>query len=350
MRLVLASNNAKKLAELQGLFEGLPLTLVTQGSLGIPEAEEPHATFVENALAKARHAAAACEGVVLADDSGLCVGALGGAPGVISAHYAGEVTAQGERETTRRLQDLANNRVLLERMAGVTDRRARFVSTLVALRWAGDPEPLVAVGRWEGEILGARGVGQHGDVVRRAGIQQLPEALGLLVMQFPTLCLHGLEGAQRRLLVRPHAGGVPVDDVLQQRQARQHGQPLVDLLLVLGEQADGLAVLEQVLRLVGRQVGIHRHDLAAQGLRRHFGPKMLGLVLADDRHRLPALDPQPVQPQRQRPDLVAHLRKAVLAPDAPMFVPLRQALRRLLGPLLQDLRQGRQLHRSPSPR
>ncbi len=155
MRLVLASNNAKKLAELQGLFEGLPLTLVTQGSLGIPEAEEPHATFVENALAKARHAAAACEGVVLADDSGLCVGALGGAPGVISAHYAGEVTAQGERETTRRLQDLANNRVLLERMAGVTDRRARFVSTLVALRWAGDPEPLVAVGRWEGEILGA---------------------------------------------------------------------------------------------------------------------------------------------------------------------------------------------------
>ena len=86
MQLVLASNNAKKLAELQGLFQGLPLTLVTQGSLGILEAEEPHGTFIENALAKARHAARACGGAVLADDSGLCVGALGGAPGVVSAH------------------------------------------------------------------------------------------------------------------------------------------------------------------------------------------------------------------------------------------------------------------------
>lgn len=163
MQLVLASNNAKKLAELQGLFQGLPLTLVTQGSLGIPEAEEPHGTFIENALAKARHAARACGGAVLADDSGLCVGALGGAPGVVSAHYAGVVAPQGDREQTRRRQDEANNRQLLQALQGVADRRARFVSTLVALRGADDPEPLVAVGRWEGEILvaprGAAGFG-----------------------------------------------------------------------------------------------------------------------------------------------------------------------------------------------
>ncbi len=155
MQLVLASNNAKKLAELQGLFQGLPLTLVTQGSLGIPEAEEPHGTFIENALAKARHAARVCGGAVLADDSGLCVGALGGAPGVVSAHYAGIVVPQGDREQTRRRQDEANNRQLLQALQGVADRRARFVSTLVALRGADDPEPLVAVGRWEGEILAA---------------------------------------------------------------------------------------------------------------------------------------------------------------------------------------------------
>lgn len=163
MRLVLASNNAKKLAELQQLLAGLPLTLVTQGSLGIPEADEPHATFVENALAKARHAAAAGGGAAIADDSGLCVPALGGAPGVISAHYGGLVAPQPEREATRRLQDAANNMLLMQRMAGITDRRARFVSTLVALRSADDPEPLVAVGRWHGEILhaprGERGFG-----------------------------------------------------------------------------------------------------------------------------------------------------------------------------------------------
>ena len=105
LRLVLASNNAKKLAELQALLAGLPLQLVTQGSLGIAEADEPHHTFIENALAKARHAAAACGGAALADDSGLCVGALGGAPGVVSAHYAGAVPVVGgvDRESRRRL-------------------------------------------------------------------------------------------------------------------------------------------------------------------------------------------------------------------------------------------------------
>lgn len=155
MRLVLASNNAKKLSELKALFGGLPLELVTQAELGIAEADEPHGTFLENALAKARHAAQASGGAAIADDSGLCVDALHGAPGVISAHYAGQVPAQADREATRRRQDAANNALLLARLAGVTDRRARFVSTLVALRSADDPEPLVAVGRWEGEILNA---------------------------------------------------------------------------------------------------------------------------------------------------------------------------------------------------
>jgi XTP/dITP diphosphohydrolase len=166
MRLVLASNNAKKLAELQALFDGLPLALVAQGTLGIPEAEEPHASFVENALAKARHAARAAGGAAIADDSGLCVAALEGAPGVVSAHAAGLVADQGEREATRRAQDAANNAWLLKRLEGLTapgDRRARFVSTLVALRHADDPEPLVAFGRWEGEILAApRGQGGFG--------------------------------------------------------------------------------------------------------------------------------------------------------------------------------------------
>jgi XTP/dITP diphosphohydrolase len=161
--LVLASNNAKKLAELQALLAGLPLQLVTQGSLGIAEADEPHHTFIENALAKARHAARACGGAALADDSGLCVGALGGAPGVISAHFAGEmaVVAGEDREARRRRQDAANNAALLAALAPHTDRRAHFISTLVAVRHADDPEPLVAVGRWPGEILAAAR-GSHG--------------------------------------------------------------------------------------------------------------------------------------------------------------------------------------------
>ena len=163
MRLVLASNNAKKLAELRTLFAALPLEIVAQGALGIPEAEEPHASFVENALAKARHAARLAGGAAIADDSGLCVDALGGAPGVVSAHYASVALPDGEREAQRRVQDAANNRRLLQQLAGTTDRRARFVGTLVALRSADDPEPLVAVGRWHGEVLEApRGAGGFG--------------------------------------------------------------------------------------------------------------------------------------------------------------------------------------------
>lgn len=155
MRLVLASNNAKKLAEMKALFAALPLEIVAQGALGVPEAEEPHHTFVENALAKARHAARLAGGAAIADDSGLCVDALGGAPGVVSAHFAELTLRHADRETRRRLQDAANNTLLLQRLQGAADRRARFVSTLVALRSADDPEPLVAVGRWPGEILAA---------------------------------------------------------------------------------------------------------------------------------------------------------------------------------------------------
>lgn len=163
MRLVLASNNAKKLAELKAMLAPLALEIVAQGALGVPEAEEPHHTFVENALAKARHAARLTGGASIADDSGLCVDALAGAPGVVSAHYARIELPAGDREAQRRAQDAANNALLLERLRGQLDRRARFVSTLVALRSADDPEPLIAVGRWHGEILDApRGSGGFG--------------------------------------------------------------------------------------------------------------------------------------------------------------------------------------------
>ncbi len=153
VRLVLASNNQKKLAELQALLAPAGVTLVTQQSLGITEAEEPFATFIENAIAKVRHAALQAQGPAIADDSGLCVDALGGAPGVISAHFASVELPAADREAQRRFQDAANNHLLIERLHDAPDRRARFVSTLVAVRSADDPEPLVAVGRWHGEIL-----------------------------------------------------------------------------------------------------------------------------------------------------------------------------------------------------
>ncbi len=164
MRLVLASNNRGKLAELQILFGPLGIELVGQGALAIGEADEPHLTFIENALAKARHAAAESRSAAIADDSGLVVDALGGAPGVASAHFAAIPRHDGDdRETHRRRQDAANNALLCERMQGIADRRARFVSTLVAVRSAADPEPLVATGRWAGEVLAApRGSGGFG--------------------------------------------------------------------------------------------------------------------------------------------------------------------------------------------
>jgi XTP/dITP diphosphohydrolase len=155
VKLVLASNNAKKLVELQALFEGMSVELAAQGALGVSEADEPHGSFVENALAKARHASRATGLPAVADDSGLCVDALGGAPGVASAVFAQASAVVGDRETQRHAQDVANNALLLQRMQGRTDRRCRFVSTLVALRHADDPEPLIAFGRWEAVLLEA---------------------------------------------------------------------------------------------------------------------------------------------------------------------------------------------------
>jgi XTP/dITP diphosphohydrolase len=144
MKLVLASHNAGKLAELQAMFEPLGLQLLRQSDLGIGEAEEPFRTFVENALAKARHAARASGLPAIADDAGLCVHAFGGLPGVDTAFYA---TQFGYDKG-----DANNVKALLEQMRGVDDRRAALVSTLVAVRTPDDPEPLIAVGRAAGEV------------------------------------------------------------------------------------------------------------------------------------------------------------------------------------------------------
>ncbi len=153
MKLVLASHNAGKLAELHSLFAPLGLTLIAQGQLGISEAEEPFRTFVENALTKARHASQ-CSGLpAMADDAGLCVDAFGGLPGVDTAFYA---TQFGYTKG-----DDNNVCALLEQMAGESNRRAALVSTLVALRSPQDPEPLIAVGRVVGEITRER-IGTEG--------------------------------------------------------------------------------------------------------------------------------------------------------------------------------------------
>ncbi|QTD44068.1 RdgB/HAM1 family non-canonical purine NTP pyrophosphatase [Ottowia testudinis] len=155
MKIVLASNNAGKLAELQAMLAPLGMELVRQAELGIAEAEEPFHTFVENALAKARHAAAASDLPALADDAGLCVDAFGGAPGVDTAFYA---TRFGYEKS-----DDNNVRALLEQMRDIDHRRAAMVSTLVAVRHAGDPEPLIAVGRVVGDIARERhGTGGFG--------------------------------------------------------------------------------------------------------------------------------------------------------------------------------------------
>ena len=148
MKIVLASNNAGKLAELQTMFAPLNMTLVRQSELNIPEAEEPFRTFVENALAKARHAAQLSGLPALADDAGLCVDAFGGQPGVDTAYYA---TRFGYAKS-----DDNNVTALLEQMEGMDQRRAAMVSTLVAVRSADDPEPLIAVGRVVGEIARER--------------------------------------------------------------------------------------------------------------------------------------------------------------------------------------------------
>ena len=155
MKIVLASNNAGKLAELQTLLQPLGMSLVRQSDLAISEAPEPYRTFVENALTKARHAARESGLPALADDAGLCVDAFGGLPGVDTAYYA---TQFGYDKS-----DANNVRALLEQMQHIDNRRAAMVSTLVALRSADDPEPLIAVGRVVGEIARApRGDGGFG--------------------------------------------------------------------------------------------------------------------------------------------------------------------------------------------
>ena len=151
-KLVIASNNPGKLRELQLTLASLSIEILTQAQLGIDEAEEPHCTFIENALAKARHVSRVSGLPALADDSGICVAALGGAPGVQSARYAGEPKS-----------DSRNNEKLLQAMEGVVDRRAHYYCVLVLVRHADDPQPLIAEGEWHGEIaqqmLGEEGFG-----------------------------------------------------------------------------------------------------------------------------------------------------------------------------------------------
>lgn len=141
-KLVIASNNPGKLREFRFLLQPLGIEVLTQSQLGIAEADEPHVTFIENALAKARHVSLLSGLPALADDSGICVTALDYAPGVLSARYAGDDPKSDERNIER----------LLQVMSGVTDRRAHYYCVLVLLHHAGDPQPLIAEGEWHGEI------------------------------------------------------------------------------------------------------------------------------------------------------------------------------------------------------
>ena len=155
-RIVIASNNPGKLRELAALLRPLGIEAIPQSQFNVSEAEEPHATFLENALAKARHASLATGLPALADDSGLCVPALGGAPGVESAHYAG-------REASREERDARNNAKLLESMRYIDERAACYYCVLVLVRSPTDATPLVADGSWWGEIMSySRGEGGFG--------------------------------------------------------------------------------------------------------------------------------------------------------------------------------------------
>lgn len=151
-KLVLASGNQGKIREIVRLLTPLGIEIVSQNELGVAPAEEPHPTFVENALAKARHASAATGLPALADDSGICVAALGGAPGICSARYAGDSAS-----------DEQNNNRLLAELGPVADRRAHYYCVIVMLRHPQDPQPIIAEGEWHGEILrsprGTRGFG-----------------------------------------------------------------------------------------------------------------------------------------------------------------------------------------------
>ncbi|WP_246797028.1 RdgB/HAM1 family non-canonical purine NTP pyrophosphatase [Burkholderia perseverans] len=154
-RIVLASNNAGKLREFAALFETVGIEIVPQGKLDVPEAEEPYLTFIENALTKARHASRATGLPAIADDSGLCVRALRGAPGVHSARYAQRAGLEKS--------DAANNAHLVAQLQGIDDRHAYYYCVLALVRHPDDPEPLFAEGRWQGEVIdaprGANGFG-----------------------------------------------------------------------------------------------------------------------------------------------------------------------------------------------
>lgn len=144
-KIVLASGNAGKLKEFNAFLQPLGVTVIPQGSLNISDAPEPYVTFVENALTKARHASALSGLPAMADDSGLCVRALGGAPGIHSARYA--ETESGVRS------DLANNQKLIKNLENIADRHAWYVAVLVFLRHAEDPQPIIAEANWQGQIV-----------------------------------------------------------------------------------------------------------------------------------------------------------------------------------------------------
>ena len=151
-RLVLASSNPGKLREFRQMLAPLGMEVVSQSESGIAETDEPHETFVENALAKARHASRRAGLPAFADDSGICVEALGGAPGVQSARYAGEPRS-----------DERNNQKLIAALHGKAHRRAHYYCVVVLVRHAEDPEPLIAEGRWQGEVIESpRGAGGFG--------------------------------------------------------------------------------------------------------------------------------------------------------------------------------------------
>jgi XTP/dITP diphosphohydrolase len=145
-KLVLASGNAGKLREFGQLLAPFDFEVLPQSTFAVPEADEPHITFVENAIAKARHAAQLTGLPALADDSGLCVSALGGAPGVFSARYA-----QSSPDEPK--SDQRNNAKLIADLAGIADRRAHYVAVLVLMRHADDPQPIVTEGEWHGQII-----------------------------------------------------------------------------------------------------------------------------------------------------------------------------------------------------
>jgi len=180
-KIVIASNNLGKLNEIGAILSPLDIEIVAQSSLGVSEAEEPHFTIVENALAKAYHASRSTGLPALADDSGICVDALGGAPGVRSARFADEVPAGAPR--TREAQDELNNQKLLDLLADETNRKAHYYCVIVLTRGPDDPRPLICEAEWHGEIIKApRGSGGFGydplflvDGTRKTGAEFTPE-------------------------------------------------------------------------------------------------------------------------------------------------------------------------------